>query len=320
MTTSVKTLAGISNVRDLRSNLLTAAYEYVEFKTETSLILKYCKLSPDRLNEERRLFAMLVPEAAKHINILAQDGDSEIKISQDIHSIPARSKRSPGVGPYNVQNIMLLNWMEGRGYQTIKAIGESCGTSYPTTATVIKALTDQGLLNVRKDRSVELKYFPVNQWRTWIASGSDSRKSARFIDISGQPLRPSSLIKRLKLNLPEREDIAISGIEGARFHYPDLDLSGSLRLDLVLHGNHKADLSFVKMIDPGLKLTDNPFANADLVVHFMDRPETHFVLHGDLLIADPLECLADLYDMKLDQQADQMLYFLSARKKKENNA
>ena len=33
------------------------------------------------------------------------------------------------------------------------------------------------------------------------------------------------------------------------------------------------------------------------------------------VIADPLACLADLYDMRLDEQADQMLTFLSERKR-----
>jgi len=322
MKITVKARAGISNVRDLRADLLTAAYEYIEGKTGTTLILQDCKLSPNRLSEERRLFAMLAPEAAKHVSILVQDENNKIDVasrllkdgsSQEFNNISIRSKRAPGVGRYNVNNILLLNWIDGLGRQMIKSISEASGTSYPTTAAAISILADQGLLNIEKDRSVSLKYFPIEQWRKWIASGFEHRKSARFIDRSGQPRPPSSLIKRLQQL--GRDDIAISGIEGARFHYPDLDLSGSLRLDLVLNGNQKSDLAFVKKIDPALERSDNPFHKADLVIHFLDRPKTHFERNGELLIADPLECLADLYNMKLDQQADQMLRFLSERKK-----
>ncbi|BCK87231.1 hypothetical protein MIZ01_1003 [Sideroxyarcus emersonii] len=318
----VKARVGISNVRDLRADLLTAAYEYIEGKTGTTLILQGCKLSPNRLSEERRLFAMLAPEAAEHVSILVQDENNKIDVasgllkdgsSQEINNISIRPKRAPGVGRHNVNNILLLNWLDGLGPQTIKSISEASGTSYPTTAAAISILADQDLLNVKKDRSISLKYFPIEQWRQWIASGFEHRKSARFIDRSGQPRPPSSLIKRLqKLG---RDDIAISGIEGARFYYPDLDLSGSLRLDLVINGNHGSDLGFVKKIDPALELSNNKFHKADLVIHFLDRPKTHFKQNGELLIADPLECLADLYNMKLDQQADQMLRFLSERKK-----
>jgi hypothetical protein len=327
MKINIKARTSISNVRNLRADLLTAAYEYIERKTGTALVLRDCKLSPDRLSEERRLFAMLAPEAAEHISILVQDKISDTDVTsfllkegdaQEFNNISVKSKRAPGIGGYNVQNILLLNWFNGLGPQTIKSIGEASGTSYPTTAAVIKNLADQNLLNIQKDRSVSLKYFPIEQWRKWISSGFENRKSARFIDRSGQPRSPSSLIKRLQR--AGLEDIAISGIEGARFYYPDIDLSGALRLDLVLHGNHKSDLSFVKKIDPALKLSDNPFIKANLVVHFLDRPETHFEKKSEFLIADPLECLADLYDMRLDQQADQMLNFLSKQKKDANHA
>lgn len=325
MKINIKARSGISNVRDLRADLLTAAYEYIKDKTGTTLILQDCKLSPNRLSEERMLFAMLAPEAAEHVNILVQDESNKIDGSKEINNISVRSKRAPGVGRYNVHNILLLNWLDGLGQQTIKSISEASGTSYPTTAAAISILADQGLLNVKKDRSVSLKYFPIEQWRKWIASGFEHRKSARFIDRSGQPRPPSSLIKRLQQL--GRNDIAISGIEGARFHYPDIDLSGSLRLDLVLNGNHKSDLAFVQKIDPALERSDNQFLKADLVVHFLDRPETRFeqgrlesATQSELLIADPLECLADLYNMRLDQQADQMLYFLSERKNRVNHA
>lgn len=327
MKINIKSRAGVSNVRDLRADLLTAAYEYIERKTGTALLLRDCKLSPDRLSEERRLFAMLAPEAAEHISILLQNKDGEIEgaghllkegVSEEISAALVKPKRAPGVGRYNVQNILLLNWLIGLGPQTVKSIGEASGTSYPTTAAAINDLAAQGVLTVKKDRSVSLKYFPVEQWRKWIAGGFEHRKSARFIDRSGQPRPPSSLIKRLQRL--GRDDIAISGIEGARFHYPDLDLSGALRLDLVLHGNPKSDLEFVQKLDPALEQSDNPYRKADLVVHFLDRPETHFERNGELLIADPLQCLADLYDMRLDQQADQMLYFLSEQKRKANHA
>lgn len=327
MKTQIKIRDGISNVRNLRADLLTAAYEFIEHQAGTALLLRNCRLSPERVIEERRLFAMVAPEAAAHISILAPNQDGEVVlpphlvqegVAQEIGKSPVKSKRAPGVGPHNIQSILLLNWLDDLGPQTVKSIGEASGTSYPTTAAALRSLAAQDLLITGKDRRVSLKYFPVQQWRKWIASGFGHRKSARFIDRSNQPRPPSSLLQRL-LHL-NRNDIAVSGIEGARLHYPDLDLSGALRLDLVLHGDPKSDLAFVNRLDPALEPLDNPYRKADLVVHFLDRPQTRFEQRGGLLVADPLECLADLYDLRLDQQADQMLKFLSERRNRSNHA
>lgn len=322
MKPNVKVRAGVSNVRDLRADLLSAAYDFREREQDTTLVLPDCRLSPERVADEWRLFAALLPDAASHVRLEdprvgeAWGGGAgwAKAVDRQAMRMPAESaRRAPGLGRFNVQNVLLLNWLDGLGPQTVKSIGAASGTSYPTTAAAIADLEAQGLLNVEKDRRVALKFFPVDLWRKWIVGGFAQRSSARFVDRSGQPRPPSSLIKRLQRL--GRGDIAISGIEGARVHYPDLDLSGALRLDLVLHGSPKSDLEFVQTLDPALALLDNPYGKADLVVHFLDRPAAHFVPRDDLLIADPLACLADLYDMRLDEQADQMLTFLSERKK-----
>lgn len=314
MKPNVKVRAGVSNVRDLRADLLSAAYDFREREQDTTLVLPDCRLSPERVADEWRLFAALLPDAASHVRLEDPRAGGAKAVDRQAMNMPATSvRRAQGLGRFNVQNVLLLNWLDGLGPQTVKSIGAASGTSYPTTAAAIADLEAQGLLNVEKDRRVALKFFPVDLWRKWIAGGFAQRPSARFVDRSGQPRPPSSLIRRLQRL--DRNDIAISGIEGARVHYPDLDLSGALRLDLVLHGSAKSDLEFVQTLDPALALLDNPYGKADLVVHFLDRPAAHFVPHDDLLIADPLACLADLYDMRLDEQADQMLTFLSERKK-----
>lgn len=326
MNVQVKVKAGVFNVRDLRAELIAFAYLAQEDLAACFLLaLIDSRVSRHRLFEEVSLFeSIIAPHIRGRIHVAQGDRFGHLEgipsfiprelVQRELeNSRPVKSKRSAGVGQFNVQNILLLKWLNGLGPQTIKSIGEASGTSYPTTAAAINALEGQGMLLVEKDRSVSLRCFPTEQWRKWIAIGFTHRKSARFIDRSGQPRPPSSLIKRLKRL--DRDDIAISGIEGAREHYPELDLTGALRLDLVLHGSHKSDLSFVQKLDPALQLADNPYKQADLVIHFLDRPATHFERCGDHLIADPLECLADLYDLKLDQQADQMLYFLTEQKK-----
>lgn len=331
MNVQIKVKAGVFNVRDLRAELLAFAYLAQEDQNACFLlVLIDSRVSARRMIEEASLFeSIIAPHIRGRIHLAKGDRFGHFEglpsfiprelLQRELENYrPVESKRSAGVGQFNVQNILLLSWLNGLGPQTIKSLGEAAGTSYPTTAAAIETLEAQGMLYVEKDRSVSLRYFPAEQWRKWIASGFTHRKSARFIDRSGQPRPPSSLIKRF-MRL-DRNDIAISGIEGAREHYPELDLSGALRVDLVLHGSHKSDLSFVQKLDPALQLADNPHQQADLVIHFLDRRATHFERHGQLLIADPLECLADLYDLKLDQQADQMFYSLTERKKRASRA
>lgn len=320
MSIQIKVRTGISNVRDLRADLLTAAYEFADRGMGTTLILSECRLSLARVRDEERRFKLLLPEAATNISVRIQGKDGEILGDDEPLAVEAprpflpaavAPPRAPGVGRRNVTSLLLLEWLAGGKPMTMKALGAAAGTSYPTTAAVIRDLAAQGVLTVERNRRVSLARFPVNLWRKWVVTGFAPRHAVRFVDISGQPRTPSNLIKRL-MHLG-RDDIAVSGIEGARIHFPDLDLSGALRPALVVHGNQKSDLEFVKKLDPALQRSEAPNEMADLVIHFLDRPQARFIESGELLIADPLECLADLYEMRLDQQADEMLRCLIER-------
>ncbi len=151
MSIKIKLRTGVSNLRDLRADLLTAAYDFADRGIGTTLILRDCKLSPTRLSEERRLFALLAPEAAEHISIQLRGKDEADPLSQggaeaETSTVPVKTKRAPGVGRYNIQNILLLNWLHNLGPKTVKALGEASGTVYPTTAAAINDLAAQGVL------------------------------------------------------------------------------------------------------------------------------------------------------------------------------
>ena len=129
------------------------------------------------------------------------------------------------------------------------------------------------------------------------------RSTTRFADRSGRPRSPEELFRRFqKLH---RDDVAVGGTFGARHYYPDIDLLGNPRLDLSLHAPHKdADLSCVEEIDPALKKVERAHESADLVLHFVRRKQALFE-PGSTTVnwADPVECLLDLHDARLESQA-----------------
>ena len=96
---------------------------------------------------------------------------------------------------------------------------------------------------------------------------------------------------------------------GAKHHYPNLDLVGTPRLDLSLHSPGKRmNLDFLENLDPALKRVEDPRAPANVVVHAVHQADAQFSPRaGGLAWADPLECLFDLYDARLEMQATQFL-------------
>ena len=189
---------------------------------------------------------------------------------------------------------------DAKGF-TIKFLEAASGTSYRT---VIRALETIGPTLMRhSDRSVELSAFPGPAWEKLVVLADTSRATRYFIDRSGQPRSPDSLMKRLKtLN---RSDIAIGGVSGAKRICPKLDLIGSPLLDLHLHApGSDADLSFVRKLDPALQETRSSEEKPSLAVHFLRRNRSYFKLDAEYrLWADPIECLLDLFSMRMDYQA-----------------
>src|ERR1035441_5002791 len=95
-----------------------------------------------------------------------------------------------------------------------------------------------------------------------------------------------------------------NGCVGAKHYQPSLDLVGNPRLDLSIHSGRKtADLSFVERLDPGLERTARRDESPTLVIHTIRRAESLFQPGEDgLSWADPVECLLDLQEARLEYQ------------------
>ncbi len=208
-----------------------------------------------------------------------------------------------------ILKILLLQWFRKRGPVTSVWLSNTVGCNYRTVARTINSLGNSVIRH--SDKSVELGYFPKDPWNRLLVTSNRSRATIRYSDQSGQPRSTESLLNRL-IRL-KRPDIAIGGVPGVRQLHTDIDLVGSPRLDLSIHcpGTY-TDVDFVKLLDPALERENNPENPASLVLHFVRRKTAMYIVDpGGVTWADPVECLLDLYEARLDSQAFEFLDVLS---------
>jgi hypothetical protein len=144
-----------------------------------------------------------------------------------------------------------------------------------------------------------------------VALSDRARATSRYADRTGRARSPEEHVARLeRLGL---EGIAIGGVLAARHRVPDLDITGAPRLDLSVHSRGGVvPHDWVRRLDPGLELVPDPMAPASVVLHAVRHADPLFTpREGGLAWADPIECLLDLHEARLESQARQFLAALS---------
>jgi len=186
---------------------------------------------------------------------------------------------------------------------TITKLEEIAGCTYRTVDNALELIGTAVERNGNKGYG--LKYFPRYAWEQMVALSDKSRNTMKFTDRSGRPRSSDSLMKRLARL--KRSDIAVGGVPGATRILPELDITGSPRLDLTVHSpDGVADLSFIKYLDPALKPWGKNDPPPSLAVHFLRRKPSFFRINKEgILWADPIECLLDLQEARLEYQAFQ---------------
>jgi len=248
-----------------------------------------------------------LPEDAEGVMFIQQErriSSSEPGARQGI-TLPQPDKQS------EVFRVLLRQWFLGLGPVTSAWLEEDAvQCNYRTVAAALKQLSP--VVRRRTDRRIELKCFAEKAWRTFLALAPKIRSTKSYVDRSGQPRSVESLVRRLtRLN---RTDIAIAGVLGAKRYYPDLDIVGAPRLDLCVHAcGSIVDLGFVRQLDPALEQSNDPTEPCRLALHFVRRRASFFEEEDGHTWADPVECLADLFEMRLGAQASRFLDFLSSQ-------
>jgi hypothetical protein len=328
--TIVQVKTGLHSVRNLRASLMDLASTLIgDPNRHALLVLADPKISKRRLEQEwDSAIQAFRPEIASHIG-LAISAAGEIRgyprepdavILERLRAVIQReSLRSTKTLPRpdyqsEIFKVLVYRWLLNKGPITTTGLCNTIGCSYPTAVKALDKLEPE--LSRRSNRSFELvDVFPKERWAALVTKGDEARDTIRFVDKSGQPRSAEAIAKRLsKL---ERKDIAIGGVIGARNYFPDLDLLGTPRIDLTVHcPDGHLDVGFVNRLDPAFVLSSNSKEYPALVLHVLQRQEPYFMLGSDgLMFADPVECILDLHEMRLEQQALELFTFFANQRK-----
>lgn len=191
---------------------------------------------------------------------------------------------------------------------TVKELQEQTGLSHPTVTKGIMAL--EGAVERKRDRSVALRSFPREAWGRLLALAPTVRQTAGFVDESGRGADPVRLLERVRRLGPGR--VAVAGVAGARHWHAAFDLHGLPRLDLSVNApDGPLDTAFVEQLDPALVPAPRG-TPPTLVLHAVPRAASLFVpdAEGRVPWADPVEVLLDLHELRLVEQADDLVWVL----------
>jgi hypothetical protein len=315
----VEVKSEMHGLRTLRASLLELSYWLTKHRNSRGiLVLADTRISPERLEREwafaeealRRNITLRLSIAQLRNNRyigLPQDLGNDFRVWLD--ELVERETKLRGVRSgesfYDILEVLVHQWMLGKGPVTREWLKKTVGCSYPTVATTLRRL--ESSLRQHSDRRVELRFFPREEWWRLLAVADKVRSTSHFVDRSGQPRTAESLLRRLK-GLG-RDDIAVGGVAGARHYQPDLDLAGTPRVDLSVHTRGRTiDLGFVRELDPALQKSKSREEPWRLVVHVVQRADSLFKRSDDGLVwADPVECLLDLHENRLETQAQEFV-------------
>ncbi len=325
----IEVKSGVAALRSIRTSLMQLAFALSQRPRKTAwLVLPDVRVTRERLaGEWRRAAAVFRPEIAKRLSLCVEAGERLAGIPRDpdaatarilarvLHGEGKRAGARPvrGDASFVVLKVLLHHWLTDGRPVTAEWLARTCGYSYPTIASVVRGLGS--LVERRSDRRLRLRWFSREEFARLQAMSDRARETVRFTDRSGHARTLEAHLRRLEKLAPK--DLAIGGVLGARHHDRALDLAGTPRLDLSQHCPHRhLDLRFVRELDPALERVADPLAPATVVVHAVRHADPLFTPRkGGLQWADPVECLLDLHEARLDTLAPQFLEALQRRRK-----
>jgi len=314
---TVQVTVGMRTARDLRSMLMNAAYSLRGSDDQEFLCLLFKSgFSNKRLAEEVEQFLAVVrTDLGRRVHLKALKSPSDLvhvlppsicdaeleelqlRVAEALSGKPKNSSKEAVVG------MLLHRWINRLPAVKVPELAALSGASFPTVYAAL-SMIEPSSLHRDEDRCVSLCGFSPEAWQQWLSISTDSIK-AKFIDRSGLPRSPEKLARQLaKLG---RQDVAIGGVLGAKHHFPGLDITAAPHLDLLMHGTQHADLSFVEQLDPGLVRDDSTQAHGHVIVNFVNRPHSLFVMQDGVMWADVLDCMVNLWDSHLLHQVENLI-------------
>ncbi len=320
--TLLEVKARLRGIRDLAADVLQLASRIADRPAERACLLVVASdVSADRLRLEwDRARAALRPGIARRIRLVVLDPriagfESDEPWVRRIREGLGKSGPAPALPPrpsplsakvFEIEKVLVQRWLLGHRPTPIHRLIRDSGSSYPMVARTLARLEEKGVLRRATDRSVSLSGFPPELWSELAAVSETFRRPLRFVDVTGRS-GPRDLLRRLEKAKPP--GLALGGVHAARHWDPRLDLRGIPRLDVSLHlSPGPGSLDFLKALDPALKPARDAGGEPLLVVHPLARGASLFRERpGALPVADPVEAVLDLLEMRLGEQADALV-------------
>lgn len=305
----------LKNTRDLRTLLLDAVYELQAQRglTDARVTLLNCKLAYHRVKTEVEWFKKSVhPALAKKLSVR----DNRVRRTLDLSELEAVSEEAPAeripkvASKEAVMAYLLNRYVEQAPPVTIARIALETGASLPTIYSVIRQ-NEHSIVKNPEDKTLSLANPIKMDWLLWMDK-TNRLASVSFVDRSGAPRSAERLAK--KLRTLGRDDLAIGGLMGALHHLRALDATAAPQLDILMHGTPRSDLSFIDKLDPGLKLHKGRGDQANVVVHFIDRPKSLFASNGGYNWGTLPDCLANMQKAGLTHQVQDALTIIQKGK------
>jgi hypothetical protein len=323
----------VSAARNLRAGLLDLAYELRNRKKDSAvLILEDPEITSPRLREEWQsaVGALATPITDRLCLVVKRKGAELLVFGtlpvrpevlvRETHQPAAASKgHRLGKADYELEimKVLTTRYFSAAGPITAQRLGKLVGCTYPTTAKTLRKFAKW--IERSRQQGIEISRLSAEQWSALVRRSDDRRPRFSFVDRSGRPRPPSTLVK--KLQQLDRNDLAIGGVIGARQYKADIDLVGTPRLDICIHcPGPLVDLDFIRALDAGLAPAGETDLLPHVVVHVVRRKEAIFTTAYDgTWNADPTECLLDLHEARLEAQAAELFSHLvsTARKARE---
>lgn len=310
---------GLRALRDFRSLLLEVLTNCAsEPGAQFILLLIDSAISEERLDIELLAAARVVtPEVASRAAIaVVRDGEVTLaralgeqnwltdEVRRRLSEI--RPERTVEVArPHSAE--IVTRHLVARYLQKLGGISRhdlSVAVGY-SAVTLAKALGRLGkyLTTDRRGR-LQLAAFPADPWLEMVSKSEAVRRPLAFVDVSGQPRSFDYLRGRLTEVFGHRA--AFGGTLGAAYWDQELDLVGTPRLDVSVHApDGVMHAEWMQKVDPGLQPTLSRDMMPRVVLHgvFDKGWSPAWDARQGIPVADPAECLLDLTELRLADQA-----------------
>jgi len=317
----------LSGLRDLHAAVLGLALPLAEQGAikRATLVARVARLSASRIRAEwGRAQATLRPDVAARMALVAIASDGRVLVPDDdggrwlasraqdaLDSSEAGAHRVPLAGTpwtgksFDVWAVLFDAWLRAEGPLAIQDISARSGASHPTVAAALERLAARGELQRTSDRRAALGALPRRSLSEVVAIADSRRGTVRLVDATGQRPDLDALLRRIQSKAPP--DTAIGGVIAARYYDPQFDLHGTPRIDVTVR--ERDDLAWLRRVDPALRPAPISQPSPALVVHRTRRKDPGFETdsRSGRIVASPAETVLDLYDLRLTEQADQLV-------------